>query len=177
MGVFNWGKAVKEAGEGVESAFEGVGSGVANIIATHKGTLPAAAEADLLKLEVELNGELRKAKLEATVRTQEILADAQKATLDFMIQYEGTAKEVPKWVLIMRAVIRPVITIITMTSFFIFLGMDIHKAIRNGDKTMTALKSLPSEYWWVVVLVVGFWFGTKGLENIVKSKTGTTFSG
>lgn len=169
MGLFNWGKAVKDAGDGVSSAFTGVGSGISNIINSAKGQIPPEVQGQLLILEAQLNGDIKKAELDIQVKVKEIMVEAQQSVYDFALKYEGTAEQVPKWVLTMRSVIRPLITIISMGTFFLLMGMDIFKMI-SKDADMTILNSLPEQYWWILGIVVGFWFGSKGVENLFSNK-------
>lgn len=157
MGLFNWGKAVKDSGEGIETAL----SGVSGIINSAKGQNP---ELDILMVQME--GELKKAQIEAVFRMQEVLSEAQKSTYDFALKYEGTADQVPKWVLIFRAMIRPVITVAMAGSLLFFMGKDI----LTGE--LVYMNTLPDQYWWMLGIVLGFWFGGKIGENITDKLKG-----
>jgi hypothetical protein len=107
-------------------------------------------------------------KIKMAAKEQEL--DAVDKAREFALKYEGSAKDVPKWILIMRSVIRPVITIAMFFSFLIFLGMDI--SLLFDKEPMTVLKALPQAYWTVLNIVLLFWFGGKIGENIVDKAKG-----
>jgi hypothetical protein len=165
MGLFNWGKAVKDAGEGVKSAFGGIGEGVGRIINSAKGQIPPEYQGKIEMLEIEIQGELKKAEIETGIRVKELMADAQQSVYDFALQYEGTAAQVPKWILVLRSVIRPVITICMFFSLMFFMGLDI-KQIWSGEVDKLIMSSLPQAYWVILGIILGFWFGGKAGENI-----------
>jgi hypothetical protein len=159
MGLFNWGSAVKDAGEGVETAL----SGVSGIINSAKGQNP---ELDILLVQVE--SEIKKAEIEAVFKMQQVLSEAQKATYDFALKYEGTADQVPKWLLVFRSLIRPITTTLMVGSLLFFMGKDI----ATGE--LVYMTTLPTQYWWVLSIVLGFWFGGKIGENIADKLKGVS---
>lgn len=161
MGLFNWGKAAKDAGDGVNAAFTGLGDGIGNIINSAKGQIPPEYQGQIEKLKVELDGVIKKAEIETGIKIRSIMAEAQKSLYDFSLQYEGTAEQVPKGIVIFRSLIRPVTTTLMVGSFLFFLGSDILK----GE--LYYMNNLPPEYWWMLGIVLGFWFGGKMGENIV----------
>lgn len=167
MGLFNWGKAVKDAGSGVKSAFNGIGDGVGGIIDSAKGQIPPEYQGEIEKLKVQLEGELKKAEIETGIKVQEIMADAQQSIYDFSLKYEGTADQVPKWVLVLRSVIRPVITICMFFSLMFFIGFDI-KQIWDGKADKLIMTILPQAYYVILGIILGFWFGGRVGENITE---------
>ncbi|MCP4320450.1 MAG: hypothetical protein GY787_01045 [Alteromonadales bacterium] len=105
-------------------------------------------------------------KLEAKLALKELELNQEKSIRDFAIQYEGDASQVPKWILCLRSVIRPVITICLFFSFMIFIGYDIY-AILTGKGTEFIIAKLPNAYWAIFGIVLSFWFGERATNNIV----------
>lgn len=165
MGLFNWGKAIKDSGDGVKSAFNGIGDGVGKIINSAKGQVPPDLVGEIERLEVQLTGELKKAEIETGIKVQEIMAQAQQSIYDFSLKYEGTADQVPKWILVLRSIIRPVITICMFFSLMFFIGFDIKQAW-SGNTDHLLMTVLPQAYWVILGIILGFWFGGKAGENI-----------
>jgi hypothetical protein len=165
MGLFNWGKAVEDAGTGIKSAFTGIGEGVGNIINSAKGQIPPEYQGKINLLETELQGKLKEAEIATSLKVQEIMAQAQTEVYQFALKYEGTADQVPKWILMLRSLIRPVLTIAMFFSLLFFMGYDIQKIMTGGE--MVVLSALPSQYWVILAIIIGFWFGGKAGENIV----------
>lgn len=165
MGLFNWGKAIKDSGEGVKSAFTGIGDGIGGIIDSAKGQIPPEYQGEIEKLKVQLSGELKKAEIETGIKVQEIMAEAQRSIYDFSLKYEGTADQVPKWILVLRSIIRPVITICMFFSLMFFIGFDIKQAW-GGNTSQLIMTVLPQAYWVILGIILGFWFGGKAGENI-----------
>ena len=165
MGLFGWGKAVKDAGDGVKSAFSGIGDGIGGIIDSAKGQIPPEYQGQIEKLEIEIRGELKKAELETGIKVTEIMAEAQQSVYDFALKYEGTAEQVPRWILVLRSIIRPVITICMFISLMFFMGYDIKQAW-SGELDQMIMTVLPQAYWVILGIILGFWFGGKAGENI-----------
>ena len=165
MGLFNWGKAVKDAGDGVNSAFTGIGSGISNIINSSKGQIPPELQGQLLLMEAEIDGKLKQAEIDVQIKVKEIMVGAQQSVYDFALQYEGRADQVPKWILVMRSLIRPIVTMVMFFSLLFFIGYDVQNIIAGEE--MSILSALPQPYWVILGIVVGFWFGGKAGENIV----------
>lgn len=155
----------KEIGDGISTAFQGAGSGISTVISSARGEIPPEMIGELNKIEAVASAELRKLELQVDIKMAELTADVQKEAYTFALKYEGDATQVPKWVLLLRTLIRPVITILTMLSFFLFVGIDSFAIIRGNEAVV--LVSLPQPYWWIVGIVVTFWFGGKVGENII----------
>jgi hypothetical protein len=147
-GVLDWLGIGKVATDAVKKTT----SGVADIITTAKGDITPEAKA-----------EIRKLRLENEVRVLQSLRD-------FVISYEGSADQVPRWILVLRSLIRPVITIVTFGWFFALLSIDIVALMRGGE--MRALTQLPQGFWVVFGIIIGFWFGGKAGERIAEKMKG-----
>jgi len=81
----------------------------------------------------------------------------------FMLQYEGKAEDQHVSIKVLRGSIRPVITIAVMVELFLLL---------NGWVSINS-QNVPPEFWNIVQIVLGFWFGGRMLEGVVQSlKTG-----
>lgn len=158
MGIFERkGKVVAEIMDSGSNMVDSVSGGVTDIIAASKGELTPEAKYKLAELTMNLGYQVK-----------ELALKAQTATLDFFLEYEGAAKDLPKSIQIIRALIRPIITIYMFLTFAMFCTIDIyHVTVRTEDYTMI-LKSLPSEYWIVFGIVLTFWFGGKVGERITE---------
>ncbi len=84
---------------------------------------------------------------------------------DFVVQYEGAAKDVPRLIVILRAMIRPAFTILVgWFDFLFFTGQTSTWA----PEAIAMLKAIN-------IIVLAFWFGERALKNsglvdILKSK-------
>lgn len=86
---------------------------------------------------------------------------------NFMLEYEGRAVDQAPWVRAFRALIRPVVTVVTFVMIFLsFIG-----SWRGWD---ISLVGLPSQFWWIAGLVVGFWFGGRAGEHMIEKIQGAT---
>lgn len=166
MGWFDiFGKA-KEIGSGVKDITDGIGQNTSLIISTIKDKVPPAMRGEITKLELQLQADSLKFQKEAELKIQELMQSGQKQVYDFALQYEGNASQVPKWILVLRSVIRPIITIIMFLSLMFFMGYDIKQAW-SGEMDTLIMASLPQAYYVILGIVLGFWFGGKAGENIV----------
>lgn len=169
MGIFD---KFKDAGEGISEAFTGAGKGISNVINSAKGQIPPELEGEILKIEATAKAELEKLRANSEYQFANLAAEAQRELMGFTLQYEGTASQVPKWVLVLRSVIRPMITILMFASFLFFLFSDIFNA--GTSEYQLWLIRLPVAYWVLLNIVVGFWFGGKIGENITDKLQGTS---
>lgn len=147
-GVLDWIGIGKVATDAVEKTT----SGVADIIRTAKGDITP-----------EMKAQIEKLKLENEVRVLQSLRD-------FTLAYEGRADQVPQWILVLRSLIRPVITIVTFGWFFALMSVDIMRLMRGEE--MQALAQLPQGFWVVFGIIIGFWFGGKAGERIAEKMKG-----
>lgn len=138
-------------------------SGVAEIITVAKGDIPPEAKGEIEKLKVQLSGDIEK-----------LLIDAEQKSRDFYLQYEGTATQVPKWILVLRSIIRPAITILTFIEFYLILSVDIWNVFRHTPDYELFLKQLPEGFWVIFGLIIGFWFSGKAVEHAVEKIRGNS---
>ena len=135
--------------------------GVTNVVGGVLENQGKKTEAEVAKMEVEL--ETRK-----LVETQ--LQNAR----GFALQYEGGAKDVPRWIVVLRSLIRPIVTVFFFAQLIIISAADflvILKMIRVGEsiKEVIMILTLMPGAWWVLInIVFAFWFGGKIGENIVE---------
>lgn len=104
-------------------------------------------------------------KTEAKLKLKELQNQSTKDLYEFSLNYEGKASEVPKWILALRSLIRPVVTICLFFSLIFFIGYDIVQIFKGSTEFI--LSKLPSQYWIVLNIVLAFWFGGKIGENII----------
>jgi len=154
MGLLDLFKSADKVGEGIKKATGGIGDAVTNIISSSKGQLTPQAKAQIEEL-----------KLNVGVKIQELMAESEKTFRDFTLKYEGAANEIPKWLLVVRSIIRPMITIFMFIAFMIFMSVDIIAILKSSEGTLLLTK-LPQAFWWIFGIIIGFWFGGKIGENI-----------
>ena len=101
---------------------------------------------------------------EAEAKVAEIEAQLLKAGFEndalfrnFMLEYEGAAKDMPLVVQITRSMIRPAITV-TVVGAIVYLAM-------TGAEIPSILSSLG-------LMVAFFWFGERALQNAGPTLTG-----
>lgn len=105
--------------------------------------------------------EAKKMLMNAELEAKKLEIESSNKIREFALQYEGTATQVPKWILVLRSLIRPLISILLFASLMFFIGSDIF--IKTDW-----LNELPPQYWTILNIVLGFWFGGKMLENTVE---------
>ena len=153
MGLADWlgiGKSVAEVADKATN-------GVANIITVAKGDIPPEAKGEIEKLKVQLNGDIEK-----------LVQDSVQQARDFALKYEGTAEQVPKWLLLTRSLIRPVVTILTFGWFFAILCIDMWNVAKHTPDYVMLLNNLPDGFWWILGVILTFWFGGKVGERIAE---------
>lgn len=155
MGVLQWlgiGKDIKDAADGVLG-------GVTKIIDSAKGQLPPEQQVQMAQLEGDLQTKM------------ETLKQAADASFEqFMLQYEGSAGQVSKWILTLRAVIRPVTTILFVLQLSVAACVDFFNIIVNHvPPTTMMLNQFPNGYWAIQGIIIGFWFGGKAGERIAEA--------
>ena len=154
-------------GKEVKDISIGIGDGVSKIVSTVKGEIPP-----------DIQGEIEKLKITTEARITEVLVAAEGKTREFWLQYEGSAAQVPKWVLTIRSLIRPAITIFYFGWFMAFTTMDflmLIRKVRIGEGVVAedfVLVLLPAAFWAIFGIVVGFWFGGRAGEHIVEKWRG-----
>ena len=153
MGIADW----LGIGKTVADVTDKATNGVANIITTAKGDIPPAAKGEIEKLKVQIGGEIEK-----------LVQNSVDKAREFAIAYEGRADQVPAWLLLLRSLIRPIITIYAFGWFFVALTIDIVNLMRQVPDYHMILNDLPQGFWWILGTVALFWFGGKAGERIVE---------
>ena len=74
---------------------------------------------------------------------------------EFVVAYEGAAKDVPRVVVVFRSLIRPTFTI--LVGYFDWLYITASMAIFTPD-AVSLLKAIN-------IIVLGFWFGERALQR------------
>lgn len=158
MGIKDWfdlGKAASETAGAITS-------GITDVVVAAKGDIPPEAKAQLKILE-----EQGKQTIERLVQ------NSVEQARQFALKYEGTAEQIPKWLLLIRALIRPLITLLTFGWFGCFLSIDLYNILKATPEYTMILVTLPSGFWWILGIVMGFWFGGKVGERVAE-KINTT---
>ena len=150
LDILNIGKAAADTAESVTN-------GVANIVRTAKGDLTPEDKAEIQKLRIDTN-----------LKMSQMLVDSEQQLKEFVLKYEGTAEQVPKWILVLRSIIRPLITILTFGWFFVFLNIVMVRVLKGVPNAITLLQDIPQAFWWILGIILGFWFGGKAGERIAE---------
>ncbi len=167
-------------GDKVAKVVDSVGDNTVNLVSAFKGDIPPKLKAQLQQLEVKINGDLETNKMKLKGELAKIMSESQKVVYDFALKYEGTADQVPRWVMVMRSLIRPAITIFYFLWLMIFMTVDLIKIIQLSKlgETVTAdllmMTMLPTAFWAVLGVILGFWFGGKAVERITEKRTPKT---
>lgn len=110
--------------------------------------------------------ELMKKSIEANIRLQ-LAREMNRPESEFkrfMLEYEGKASDMPRWIQILRGSVRPIIT-------YWSLGIITWLVISGEGSNIGAnLKDIPSELWYIFLAVFGFWFGGRAWQHAIESK-------
>jgi|TARA_Y100001973_G_C5185594_1_gene327639 hypothetical protein len=99
--------------------------------------------------------EQAKAKLLITKELQNAEFQKEKVFRDFVVAYEGSADQIPKFILILRSSVRPILTYV-LAGLFIYGFLNPDKI---NDGTFKMLYQLN-------VISLGFWYGERALKNL-----------
>lgn len=101
--------------------------------------------------------EKQKAKTEAQVMVQQLAMAEDSQLRQFMLEYEGRAKDLPRSMQILRASVRPLLTylLIGTTAWLVWNGQEI-----------------PTMLFQLDMLCAGFWFGERAVRNYIHAKQG-----
>lgn len=161
-----WFKAADKIGKGIRDIFTGAGDSVSKIITTAKDRVPPELRGEIERLSVEIMGEMAKQENDLDFKIDQLFLENQKDLRDFVLKYEGTADQVPKWILVLRSIIRPLVTIIMFAAYMLFVGMDVYNLWKHTPDYNMIQGLLPNGFWIIFGLIIGFWFGGKAGENI-----------
>lgn len=150
MGIADWLGIGKTVGEVADKA----ANGAVNLVAVAKGDLTPEVKGKIELLKTEIAGDVEK-----------IVQNSVDKAREFALEYEGRADQVPKWLLLVRALIRPVVTIYAFGWFFAALTVDIINKMQRTPDYELILNELPEGFWWILGTVALFWFGGKAIER------------
>jgi len=165
MGLF---KFADKIGKGIKDIFDGAGDNISKVMTVAKDRVPPELRGEIERLSVEVMAELAKQENEIDLKIETLLVENQKDLRDFVLKYEGTAEQVPKWILVLRSIIRPLVTIIMFSAYMLFVGMDVYNLWKHTPDYNMILILLPNGFWIIFGLIIGFWFGGKSGENIAE---------
>jgi len=143
-------------GKTIKDGAEGIGGLVETTVSSITGELKPDDKAKIEAMKLELETKL-----------EELSLEGSKQFYDFMLGYEGKAEDVPKVVVIIRALIRPVFSLYFLGVIFISFGIDFYNLVFNSQEGFKLINSLPAEFWWIFGVVVSFWFASRGAEKVV----------
>lgn len=115
--------------------------------------------------------ELKKIELEQSIKNK-ILDEIGKSESElrkFALAYEGEAKDMPRFIQILRSSVRPVVTYWSIG----LLTYIIVSKKAQVDAIAQNLQSIPDQLWWIFLAIFGFWFGGRAaMQYIEKKKEG-----
>jgi hypothetical protein len=161
MGFIEKAAAALGLGKDVARVVDSTGGAVEGIIAAAKGNLTPDAQAKIEELKLGLAGQI----------TTVMQAQA-KNLQDFVLQYEGTAGQVPKAILILRSLIRPAFTVFFFVVLAVAVGADFLRILQGGPLEWKLLTSLPEPFWWIFGIVITFWFGDRAVSSVIETFQG-----
>lgn len=109
--------------------------------------------------------ELMKKKMEADIeiRIAEEMRKPESEFRDFMLKYEGSAKEQTPFMRNLRSSVRPVITYWSL----IIITLIMFGAV-GGSKMKERLESIPDPLWQIFLAIFGFWFGGRAVMQVAE---------
>ncbi len=83
---------------------------------------------------------------------------------DFVVQYEGAAKDVSPAVQFIRAIIRPFISIwaVGLISYLMFANPAHISLVAQN------MEAIPDKLWDIFFIVFAFWFGGRAVQHIIE---------
>jgi len=155
LGLLGIGKDIKDSADGISG-------GIERVIGIAKGVLPAEQQVEVEKIQADVE-----------VKLAGIRAQSESVLRDFIIKYEGSADQIPKWLLAWRSVIRPAFTTFFFLQLMVLVGIDVFNVLAHQMPfTEGLLTNMPSAWWWMVGIVLTFWFGGHGIERAVEKLNG-----
>jgi len=144
-------------GKDIAQVSTSITDGATDIIVAAKGDISA-----------DDKGKLKLLQEQGSQKIDKLVQDSVQQAREFAIKYEGSAEQVPKWLLIVRSLIRPVVTILTFGWFFVILCIDMYHATNRTEDYVLLIKDLPQGFWLVLGVILTFCFGGKAVERVVE---------
>ncbi|WP_028973289.1 hypothetical protein [Spirochaeta cellobiosiphila] len=149
-------------GKTIKDGAEGIGSATEQIIYAGKGKLPPEEQVKIEQIKSQAEGQM-----------WETISKMSNSFQNFTLKYEGEAKDLPRPILLARSLVRPLFTYLVLGQVGIIFGLDFWRYMK-GTGAFELVKGMPSEWWVMVWIVIGFYFGeravTNALSNSVTSK-------
>lgn len=120
---------------------------------------------DLKEKELEVMMQITEIKFKEYVLQNSLEID--RDFRNFIVEYEGAAKDVDPKVQILRSIIRPIISLwaVGMISYLMFADPE---HITNVAKNM---ELIPDKLWDIFFIVFAFWFGGRAVQHIIDKYT------
>lgn len=122
---------------------------------------PITAVVDLIKTGLDKfvpsampEAEKEKLKADMTLHAMTSASDENSKFYSFVLSYEGEAKDIPKIVIILRSLIRPLFTVLVGYLDFVYFTASTAWTADRGD----LLKA-------VNLIILLFWFGERAITN------------
>lgn len=142
----------------IAKTVDSVGTATEKIISNAKGEVSSSDKAKIEKLQLEIG-----------LKLAELSNDGMNDLRSFFLKYEGTADQIPRWLLITRSIIRPAFSLFFFLQLMVFTSIDVFRFLVDGiEFDSWILANMPQAWWWLAGIVLTFWFGGKIGENIVE---------
>jgi len=120
------------------------------------GKLAATVVGRLLPPKIG-EAERRQLQMKAEVLAKQLVLDEQSGFRQFVLEYEGRAKDMPRFIQVLRGSVRPVLTyLFGLTTLWLYW---------RGQP-------IPQELFQLDLVMFAFWFGERAVRNYIKTKQG-----
>jgi len=99
-------------------------------------------------------------KMEVEAALREDDADLERAFREFVVEYEGAAKDMPRFIQVLRGTVRPVLT---YASTFYF-GYIVHLWLTTGEMPGNSELAIKLVFY-CTTLMLFFWFGERAVQR------------
>jgi hypothetical protein len=120
-----------------------------------------SAQIKLDEKQLDVMREIMEMRLQAYLRENALQID--RDFRNFVVEYEGKAADVPPAVQVLRAVIRPLITLWAVLLLSYLMFSDPQTLADLG----TNLERIPEQIWDIFWIVFAFWFGGRAVQHII----------
>ena len=156
-------------GKEVATVADSVATGARDLITVIKDKVPPEMRGEIEKQQAVIDGELAKLKETGAQQIEQIVQNSVEQARNFALDYEGRADQIPKWLLVVRSVIRPLITLWTFGWFVTVCSIDLINTSKQTEDYELLLTRMPQGFWWIFGIILTFWFGGKVAERTAQT--------
>jgi hypothetical protein len=103
------------------------------------------------------DAEMKNLEIKAEATAKELMLSEKSGFRDFVLEYEGRAADMPKFIQILRASVRPVLT-------YFFAVTTLWLVWKSSE--------IPTMLYQMDLVMLGFWFGERAIRNYIRTKRG-----